>query len=88
VADDLTAKYPSAWPTRLSVTLRSGETLTGASDFPRGNPENPVSTEGLEEKFIALVGPRVGDDVAVRALRALRDIESCEDMADAFRDLP
>jgi 2-methylcitrate dehydratase PrpD len=88
VADDLTAKYPSAWPTRLSVTLRSGETLTGASDFPRGNPENPVSTEGLEEKFIALVGPRVGDNVAVRALRALRDIESCEDMADAFRDLP
>ena len=88
VADDLSAKYPAAWPTRLTVTLRNGEVIRGASDFPRGNPENPVSTAGLEEKFVALVAPRLDDDVADRALRAVREIESCEDMATAFRDLP
>lgn len=88
VADDLSAKYPAAWPTRLAVTLRSGETVRGASDFPRGNPENPVSTPALEQKFMALVTPRVGDAVAERAVRAIRDIESCADIASAFRDLP
>jgi 2-methylcitrate dehydratase PrpD len=88
VADDLSAKYPAAWPTRLAVTLRNGETVRGASDFPRGNPENPVSTPALEQKFMALVTPRFGDAVAERAVRAIRDIESCADMASAFHDLP
>ena len=44
VASDLTAKYPAAWPARLTITLLNGETLDGAADFPRGNPENPVSS--------------------------------------------
>ncbi len=32
--------------------------------IPRGNAENPVSTEELEQKFIALVGSRFGNDTA------------------------
>jgi 2-methylcitrate dehydratase PrpD len=88
VAADLTAKYPSAWPTRLAVRLRNGTALTGMSDYPRGNPENPVSTEGLEEKCRALVSPRLGADVADRAIEAVRAVGTCDDMAVAFRDLP
>ncbi|MDQ6831112.1 MAG: MmgE/PrpD family protein [Gemmatimonadota bacterium] len=87
VADDLTAKYPAAWPARLAVTLRDGAVLRGASDFPRGNPENPVTTTLLEEKFLALVTPRFGADVAARALAAVRSLDSCADMARAFHDL-
>jgi 2-methylcitrate dehydratase PrpD len=87
VANDLTAQYPAAWPTRITVRLRDGTVLRGASDFPRGNPENPVSTEVLEEKFRALVVPRRGGGVAERALAAVRGLDRCDDMATAFRDL-
>jgi 2-methylcitrate dehydratase PrpD len=86
VADDLTAKYPAAWPTRVTFTLADGSTITRASDFPVGNPENPVSTEQLEEKFTALVAPRLGESVAARALDAVRSLESASDVAEVFRD--
>jgi 2-methylcitrate dehydratase PrpD len=80
VADDLTAKYPAAWPARVAITLVDGTVLRGASDFPRGNPENPVSTAGLEEKFTSLVAARFGEDAARRAIAKIRGIETCEDM--------
>jgi len=87
VAEDLTAKYPAAWPTRVTLTLSNGATLTGASDYPRGNPENPVSTAQLEDKFRSLVTPRFGAATAERAIEAVQSLETCEDVSTVFRDL-
>jgi len=87
VEQDLTDMYPAAWPARVAVTLRDGKVLRGASKFPRGNPENPVSTAELEEKFVRLVGPRYGDAVAERALAVVRSIANRADMATAFNDI-
>jgi 2-methylcitrate dehydratase PrpD len=86
VCDDLSAKYPAAWPARVVVELGDGSTASGAADFPRGNPENPVSTGLLEEKFLALTGARYGAEVATRALRAVRAVGSCADVSGAFRE--
>ena len=87
VHDDLTSTYPAKWPTRLIVTLTDGIEVRGASDYPRGNPENPVSTSDLEAKFLALVEPRFGERVAKRALAAVQSIESSTDMYGVFADL-
>jgi 2-methylcitrate dehydratase PrpD len=87
VADDLTARYPGAWPTRVEIALSDGSVLRGASDYPRGNPENPVSMRELEDKFRELVVPRFGASVADRAIAAVASLESCDDMAEVFRDL-
>ena len=87
VEPDLTQKYPAAWPTRLTVALRDGRKLSGASDFPRGNPENPVSTLELKAKFRSLIEPRFGTGTVIVAMRALERLEACEDMAGAFHDL-
>ena len=84
VVDDLTAKYPSAWPVRLTIALNDGATERAASEHPRGNPENPVSTGELEKKFFTLVAARFGDDVARSALAALHSIDRCSDMATLF----
>jgi 2-methylcitrate dehydratase PrpD len=86
VAPDLSAKYPNAWPARLRIELVDGTVVSAASDFPVGNPENPVSTEYLEEKFAQLVGPRFGDAVVSRALDAVRSLASVSDMGRAFRE--
>ena len=87
VAEDLTAKYPAAWPTRVTLSLSNGDALTGASDYPRGNPENPVSTAELEDKFRFLVTPRFGAATAERAIEAVQSLETCEDVSTVFRDL-
>jgi 2-methylcitrate dehydratase PrpD len=87
VAEDLTAKYPAAWPARVTLTLPDGGILTGDSDYPRGNPENPVSTAQLEDKFRSLVTPRFGEVTAQRAIEAVQSLETCEDVSTVFRDL-
>jgi 2-methylcitrate dehydratase PrpD len=87
VADDLTAKYPRAWPARLTITLGDGTVISRSADYPRGNPENPVSTAVLEEKVLSLVEPVHGPLAARRALAACASLESCADMAEAFSHL-
>jgi 2-methylcitrate dehydratase PrpD len=84
IAADLTAKYPAAWPARLTVTLANGETLRGAADFPRGNPENPITTRELEDKFRALISPRFGADAAGRAIEAVTQLENLPGLAGVF----
>jgi 2-methylcitrate dehydratase PrpD len=84
VSDDLTAQYPSAWPVRVTIFLDSGATERAASEYPRGNAENPVSTDELERKFTTLVAARFGGDVARSALAALHSMDRCSDMATLF----
>lgn len=84
VADDLTARYPAAWPTRVTVTLRDGTRLQEASDFPRGNPENPVSDAELRAKLGALVSPRLGGAAAAAALAAIDALPRSRDVATLF----
>ena len=94
VAEDLTAKYPAAWPARVTMTLADGSLgavasakaarVCDASDYPRGNPENPIHRRELEEKFTALVAPRFGADAANRALAVVEQIRRSPDLAREF----
>jgi 2-methylcitrate dehydratase PrpD len=87
VAPDLTTSYPAEWGARLTFTLTDGATQTMSASFPRGNPENPVSTAVLEDKFRALVTPRYDGALAGQAIALVRALDSCADMAAAFSDL-
>jgi 2-methylcitrate dehydratase PrpD len=87
VADDLTAKYPSAWGSRVLVRLDDGTELKGAADHAVGNPENPVSTERLEQKFKALILPRFGAPAAESGIAAVRSLANQTDMSAVFSDL-
>jgi 2-methylcitrate dehydratase PrpD len=85
VAEDLTGKYPAAWPTRLTVRFADGTDWHGEADYPRGNPENFVPTAVLEGKLIDLVAPRLGESAARAALGAVDALPSTPDMATAFK---
>ena len=87
VEEELTQKYPSAWPARLTLTLGDGSQLRGSSDFPRGNPEHPLTTSQLEDKFLVLVGSRFGSDTANSALRTVHAVENCRDVGMLFRNV-
>jgi 2-methylcitrate dehydratase PrpD len=88
VREDLTAKYPAAWPTRVTISLTDGTKLRRESDYPRGNPENPVTTPALEAKFLELVGRRFGDRFAEKALAAVQSLHDSEDVSRVFAELP
>lgn len=47
----LTELYPGKWPAEVEITDAAGKTYSGRTDYPAGDPENPVSHDQLEQKF-------------------------------------
>jgi 2-methylcitrate dehydratase PrpD len=86
VAPDITTRYPAEWGTRLTFTLRDGSVRSLSAAFPRGNPENPVATGTLEEKFRTLVAPRYNPELAEQAIAAVRRLPEERDMAGVFAE--
>lgn len=87
VSEGLSAHYPAAWPARLTLTLANGRVLQGGGDYPRGNPENPVTTAGLEEKFRALVAPRYNDALAERCVAFVRALDGVDNVMTGMKAL-
>lgn len=87
VNDALSARYPAAWPTRLTLTLADGTVLQAGSDYPRGNPENPVATVRLEEKLRTLLLPRYHHALAERAITFGQKLEDVTNISTAVGEL-
>lgn len=52
--DEFTAVCPSKRIARVAVRLAGGEELDRQVDYPKGEPENPLSEEDLVRKFVGL----------------------------------
>lgn len=87
VSENLSAMYPKAWSSRIQLTLKDGRILSGSAEYPRGNPENPVSTSSLHDKFRSLIEPHFGVAAARSAMTAVRELVEATDMATMFCNL-
>ena len=52
---ELTGTYPRKWPARVHLALKDGRRLAAANEYPKGDPENPLSEEEVIGKFKSLV---------------------------------
>ena len=58
----LEADIPERWPAEVALELADGRVLRERVDFPRGDPENPLSHAEIEAKLCALTrGVLTGD---------------------------
>ena len=79
---ELDRAYPAQWPATAVITTHDGREFSTRVDYPKGDPENPLSWEELIAKFDDMAAPvasveRRREIVArVRALEALPDILS------------
>ncbi len=73
--EELTALAPGKRAAMISVETKEGLRLTQRVDYPKGEPENPVSEEELEDKFITL------------AHYAGKDRSACENIIQIVNDL-
>ena len=51
---EMEKKHPALWPSAVEITTRSGRVFLGRTDFPKGDPENPLTDEELSAKFLTL----------------------------------
>lgn len=78
---ELDKVFPSRWPASVSLVTKAGKVFTVHVDYPKGDPENPLTWDELIQKFNDLSAPvfqkstrdRIVD--LVRALDAQPDIE-------------
>jgi 2-methylcitrate dehydratase PrpD len=70
--DDL---FPARMPGRVEIDLKDGRRLEARTDYPRGEPENPLSEGDLLARFEELAGPVLGERSARGLARRLLSLD-------------
>jgi 2-methylcitrate dehydratase PrpD len=77
VADpELDKVYPKQWPASVEIITKSGKKLSTRIDYPKGDPETPLSWEELIQKFNYLVAPVFPEDRRVEIVSRVRSLET------------
>jgi 2-methylcitrate dehydratase len=72
---EFSVRFPEEMPSRVTVTLNDGRTLTRTcSDYP-GFRTRPASWEDAVSKFTALAEPHVSQSVCADIVAAVRDLD-------------
>ncbi len=83
----LDAGYPASWPASVEVVTTDGRRLTERTEYALGEPENPVSREGLVAKFVDLTGDRLGGDCALALADRILRLEHEADLTRVMDEL-
>ena len=83
----LSALWPAAAPTRMTVRTRSGQSITVETLYPKGHLRDPLSDEDLNAKFGDLYGQHGPASACAAALQALWAIDSATDIRKVMRTL-
>jgi len=78
---ELSAVYPRKWPARVEIVMRSGTHLKGAVEYPKGDPENPLSESEVLGKFKALTRGLITDDWADVLCQRVMALERAPDVS-------
>ncbi|MGH7816244.1 MAG: hypothetical protein ACREOR_02545, partial [Candidatus Binatia bacterium] len=83
VADaELTRKHPAIRAGIVEITTFDGRQLNVLVDRTPGAPYNPLSAAEVEEKFLSLSVPVLGQDKSAAVVEAVRNLESLSDVSE------
>ncbi|HPZ43537.1 MAG TPA: MmgE/PrpD family protein [Bacillota bacterium] len=80
----LDALHPARWPAEVEIITKSGLSYCGRTDFPRGDPENPLTAGDLLQKFYDLATGPWGEHRAGVLGEAVLGLEHVENLAALF----
>ncbi len=84
---ELGRAYPAKWPARVVIRLSDGKRLEGACEYPKGDPENPLTERDLIGKFKDLTAGLVPDDEATALIERALNMENQSRMNLLFSSL-
>ncbi|MFY0543576.1 MmgE/PrpD family protein [Brevibacillus sp. H7] len=82
---EVDAAYPEQWGSILEVETQQGEVLRQRTDYPKGDPENPVTAAELTAKFNALAAHVPGEKRA-GWINQILQLEFLSDAADFWSE--
>ena len=81
------ACWPNSYPAVAVIETYDGRTLRGKVDFPKGDPENPVTNEELVAKFKYLAKDRVNEDDIEQIIATVMNLEASDNIATLMKML-
>jgi 2-methylcitrate dehydratase PrpD len=68
--------YPKQWPASVEIVTRDGKRFSTKVDYPRGDPENPLSWEEVIQKFEGLTAPVFSREDRAEIVSRVRSLET------------
>ncbi|WNC16336.1 MmgE/PrpD family protein [Brevibacillus brevis] len=63
VDPDIHARYPGKWEAAVELVLADGTTMQQHAEYPKGDPENPVTHKEIVRKFRAMAADQPQDKI-------------------------
>ncbi len=77
---ELEKEFPKKWPASVTLQAKDGKTYSTRIDFPKGDPENPLTWDELIDKFRNLMGPVFIETRQNEIIERVRSLENEEDL--------
>ena len=77
---DLEKEFPKKWPASVTLQAKDGKTYSTRIDFPKGDPDNPLTWDELIDKFKNLIGPVFIEARRNEIIQRVRSLEKEEDL--------
>jgi 2-methylcitrate dehydratase PrpD len=72
--------YPKVYPAAMELKTKGGKTFTAKVDYPKGDPENPVTDEELVGKFEFLASASISNQRIKRIVDTVMNLERVTDI--------
>jgi 2-methylcitrate dehydratase PrpD len=79
---ELEKEFPKKWPASVTLLTKDGKAYSTRIDFPKGDPENPLTWDELKDKFRNLVSPVFFEVKQNEIIERVRSLEKEEDLKD------
>ena len=79
---EIQASFPRLRTAIVRLTTRDGREMVRRIDGPRGGPDNPVSFQEIEDKFLSEASGPLGDRRAGLILEGVKGLDKLESIAD------
>jgi len=84
VKEELTKLHPEKWPARVEIYTKDNCIHKAGFDYPKGAPENPLSCEELQQRFINFSTPTIGLSKANNLMEKILKIEEMVNVNQLF----
>jgi len=80
--EEVESKWPEYYPAIVTIETVDGRKLTEKIDYPKGDPENPVTDDELEYKFRNLASYTLKEDRINKLVDTLWNLEKVQDIRE------
>lgn len=84
---ELDALYPGQWPARVEIYLRGGDKIAMTVYYPKGDSDNPISKEELNDKFRDNASICLYPDAVEVLIKSIDHLETQEDVSTLLRNV-